>query len=491
MLPNEQKNFIIQGQEPVETSTLYVSNESEILDVSKERIYTIVYQYTYYENEDRNNVKFNNELHVINVHVQMVSGVPVIGPITPPDVIMPGTAISMNAPDVTVGSYLPLDNGWEIYSNEQDAKLHRNGVSYENGVDPLYWYQNGNYYINYYSRNYLGKMYSPNPVPLKVANYHDLDAVMKDKEHHMYVDQPDVERPSKIYIDNRSCQSDNTKSELDLLKDFFDLSLQTTTASTGETAGHNLLNSHVHGARNLDFILQSDVSPKKYTTWTSIGGNNNVDNPNTDDADEALPNGQCFEGNLHGDGHTISGLTSSLFAHFCGEAYNLGVTGSFATSGIADEGSGYLENCWVKSSNTTDAKTSKPIFGNPITDSWSGARTIHMVNCYYPSENKFTAHGSASYGLPIEKPLKAFNDGEVAYNLNGFYLFKRYCDNKPASGNKYSYYLKTLTGAEGEKKNDNGSLSLNTNGHYESKNGPYLMNDYDGNYVGSYVESRW
>lgn len=491
MLPNEQKNFIIQGQEPVETSTLYVSNESEILDVSKERIYTIVYQYTYYENEDRNNVKFNNELHVINVHVQMVSGVPVIGPITPPDVIMPGTAISMNAPDVTVGSYLPLDNGWEIYSNEQDAKLHRNGVPYENGVDPLYWYQNGNYYINYYSRNYLGKMYSPNPVPLKVANYHDLDAVMKDKEHHMYVDQPDVERPSKIYIDNRSCQSDNTKSELDLLKDFFDLSLQTTTASTGETAGHNLLNSHVHGARNLDFILQSDVSPKKYTTWTSIGGNNNVDNPNTDDADEALPNGQCFEGNLHGDGHTISGLTSSLFAHFCGEAYNLGVTGSFATSGIADEGSGYLENCWVKSSNTTDAKTSKPIFGNPITDSWSGARTIHMVNCYYPSENKFTSHGSASYGLPIEKPLKAFYDGEVTYNLNGFYLFKRYCDNKPASGNKYSYYLKTLTGAEGEKKNDNGSLSLNTNGHYESKNGPYLMNDYDGNYVGSYVESRY
>lgn len=490
-LPNEQRNFIIQGKEPVETSTLYVSNESDILDVTKERVYTVVYQYTYYENEDNNNVKFTNELHVVNVHVQMESGIPVIGPLTAPDIVIPGTPISMNVPDVAVGSYLPLDNGWEVYSSEQDAKLHRNGVPYDNGVDPLYWYQNDNYYINYYSRNYLGKMYSPTPVPLRVANYHDLDAVMKDKEHHMYVDRPDVARPSKIYIDNRACVSDNTKSELDLLKDFFDLSVQTSEVSSGETAGHSLLNNHVHGARNLDFILQSNVSPRKYTTWTSIGANNIIDNPNTDDTDEALLNGQCFEGNIHGDGYTISGLTSSLFAHFCGEAYNLGVTGNFVTSGIADEGSGYLENCWVKSYNNTDAKAVKPVLGTPVTDTWAGARTTHMVNCYYPSDNKYTAHGSVTYGMPTEMPLRAFYDGEVAYNLNGFYLFKRYCDNKPASGNNYHYYRKILTGADGEKKNDNNSLSLYDNGHYESQNGPYMLNDYNGKYVGSYVEWRY
>ena len=48
---------------------------------------------------------------------------------------------------------------------------------------------------------------------------------MKDKAHHLYVDHPNVMRNSKIYIDNRDCESDETKSELDLLKDFFDLSV--------------------------------------------------------------------------------------------------------------------------------------------------------------------------------------------------------------------------------------------------------------------------
>ena len=521
VLKNEQKNFIIQGKEPVETSTLYVSSESDIFDVSKERVYTVVYQYTYYENEDRNNVKFTNELHVINVHVQMESGVPVIGPLTPPDIVIPGNAVSMNTPDVTVGSYPPLGNGWEIYSSEQDAKLHRNGEEYENGVDPLYWYQNGDYYINYYSRNYLGKMYAPKPMPLKVANYHDLDAVMKDNEHHMYVDHPKVKRSSKIYIDDRACKSDATKSELDLLKDFFDLSVvknptldddgKITSNDNTALNGHTPLDDHVHGARNLEFILRSDVSPKAYTEWTPIGsnGNNITDNPTTSAKDEAVPKddpdtaedesvpyGQCFEGNLHGDGYTVSGLTNSLFAHFCGEAYNLGVTGSFTSSGIADEGTGYLENCWVKSSNNTDAKNVKAVFGTPTNDNWLGARTMHMVNCYYPEENQYTAHeGSATYGLPTVKPLQAFYNGEVAYNLNDFYLFKRYSDHKSLSGtDTYKYYKTMLTGVEGEKKNDNGTLSLVEDARYEAngidgRTGPYLLSGSDN--AGSYVEWRY
>ena len=467
-LPNEQKNFIIQGKEPVETSTLYVSSESDIFDVSKERVYTVVYQYTYYENEDRNNVKFTNELHVINVHVQMESGVPVIGPLTPPDIVLPGTAVSMTTPDVAVGSYPPLGNGWEVYGNETDAKLHRNGEEYENGVDPLYWYQNGDYYINYYSRNYLGKMYAPKPMPLKVANYHDLDAVMKDKEHHMYVDRPDVDRPSKIYIDNRDCQSDVTKSELDLLKDFFDLSLQTAKVTTGEgaTVGHELLNNHVRGARNLEFILRSDISPKAYTPWSPIG---------------TKTVGECFEGNLHGDGYTISGLTSSLFNNLCGEVYNLGVTGTFDAPGIVEEGTGYLENCWVKKADGAVTAGTKALFGS-MTNTES--RTVHIVNSYYPQENGYTTQMGAT-----EKPLKAFYNGEVAYNLNDFYLFKRYCDNKtPAlTTNDYKYYSKTVPTGE-QVGNDNGTLLIET-GHYESQNGPYLLNGSDN--AGSYVEWRF
>ena len=469
-LPNDQKNFIIQGREPVETSTLYVSSQSDINDVLKERVYSVVYQYTYYEDEDNNNVKFTNELHVINVHVQMESGVPVIGPLASPDVVIPGTAVNMTTPDVTVGSYPPLGNGWEIYSNEQDAKLHRNGEAYNNGVDPLYWYQNGDYYINFYSKNYLGKIYAPKAMPLRVANYHDLDAVMKDKEHHMYVDRPDVDRASKIYIDNHTCESDATKSELDLLKDFFDLSLQTEKVTTegAATKDHELLDNHVHGARNLEFILQSDMSPKKYTTWNSIGTKTVGETP-----------GQCFEGNLHGDGYTISGLTSSLFNNLCGEVYNLGVTGTFTSSGIVEEGTGYLENCWVKKTNA-GAVTSgtKALFG---TTTNTETRTVHMVNCYYPQENGYTSQTGAT-----EKPLKAFYDGEVAYDLNDFYLFKRYCDNKTLTGNDtYKYYKKTLTGLEGEKTNDNATLSLVENGRYESQAGPYLLD------VGSYVEWRY
>lgn len=479
-LVNEQKDYIIQGKEPVETTNLYVSGESDIFDVSKERVYSVVYQYTYYENEG-NNIKQTNELHIVNVHIQMESGVPIIGPLAVPDVVIPGDAVTMRTPDVTVGTYPPLGNGWEIFSNWDDASMNRNGIPYENGVDPLYWYQNGDYYINFYSKNYLGKIYAPKAMPLRVANYHDLDAVMYDKEHHMYVDRADVDRPSKIYIDNRECLSDATKSELDLLKDFFDLSLQTATAEettyTIDETVHNRMNTHVHGARNLEFILQSDVSPKKYTDWNSIGTKTVGETP-----------GQCFEGNLHGDGYTISGLTSSLFNNLCGEVYNLGVTGTFTSSGIVEEGTGYLENCWVKKTNA-GAVTSgtKALFGS-TTDTES--RTVHMVNCYYPQENGYTAQTGAT-----EKPLKAFYNGEVAYNLNDFYLFKRYSDHKSLSGtDTYKYYKTTLTGVEGEKTNDNATLSLVEDARYEAddgRTGPYLLSDDNNRFIGSYVEWRY
>ncbi|MBO4736615.1 MAG: hypothetical protein J5614_09520, partial [Paludibacteraceae bacterium] len=51
--------------------------------------------------------------------------------------------------------------------------------------------------------------------------------LMNDKDHHMYVDHPGAIRNPKIYIDNRDCISDPNKSELDLLKDLYDLSLLT------------------------------------------------------------------------------------------------------------------------------------------------------------------------------------------------------------------------------------------------------------------------
>ena len=416
LVPNYQKEFTIQGAEPTETTTLYVSRESNAKDVTSEKVISVVYQYTYYEPDDEGEgVSLVNELHVVNIHVKLESGAPQIGPLTAPAPVLPGNTVGVKAPTVNPGLYEVLTSGWELFDNEQDAIYQRNGKPFSNNTTPLYWYQNQKVFLAFYSKTYLGKTYS-NYVPLSVANYHDLDAIMKDKAHHLYVDHPNVERNSKIYIDNRDCESDDTKSELDLLKDFFDLSLQTTVATSGATKDHALLNNHVKGGADLEFILNSDVSPKAYTDWTSIGND-----------------AQCFEGNFHGDGYTISGLNKSLFGKLCGNVYNLGVTGSFTTAGVVDSGDGYVENCWI---NTTaeNVDNVKAVFGNP-----SDPSRKQTVNCYYPVTKTYAA-GDAH---PMSETQ--FYNGTVAYNLNGFYLNKRYYDKKQTTETDYKY-LKSVNG---------------------------------------------
>lgn len=405
LLTNDQKYFIIQGKEPIGVTTLYVSSESDIKDLTKERIISAIYQYTYYEAADGGGIKLTNELHVVNIHLELESGAPRIGVLSDPSTVLPGYTVGLTAPKVDPGLYEPIGNGWEIFTSSDDAENHRNGVPFDNGNTPVYWYQNEKAWVAFYSKNYLGKTYS-NPVAIKVANYHDLDDVMKDKEHHMYVDYPGVVRNSKIYIDNRTCVSDASKSELDLLKDFFDLSV------SGATAGHAALDDHVRGGADLDFILNSNVSPKAYTDWTPIGDAN-----------------QCFEGTLHGDGYTISGLNHSLFGTLCGEVYNLGVTGSFGEAGIADTGQGYVENCWINTTGTPNG-TVKAVFGAPATTDGK----IHVVNCYYENDKNY-ADGPACAMTETE-----FHNGTVAYNLNGFYLNKRYYDKKlGTTDNSYNY----------------------------------------------------
>ncbi|MCR5179854.1 MAG: hypothetical protein K6C30_01370, partial [Bacteroidaceae bacterium] len=422
-LTNKQTNFTIHGTVPVETSTLYVAKESDINNLSEDKIITVIYEYTYEESDATgNNVDEITEQHIVNIHLQFRSGVPEIGELQKPNIVLPGTSVGLKQPNVTPGAYEIIGGGWEMYTNETDANNHTNGVPYENNVTKLYWYQDG-YYVTYYAKSYLGKTYS-NEVQFAVANYHDMDEVMQHKDHHMYVDYPVVKRPSKIYIDDRDCKSDETKSELDLLKDFYDLSLLTTEPTEGTLRGHKLLNNHITQCDNLDIILRSDVEPKAYTNWTPIG----------DDR-------KCFSGTLHGDGYTISGLNNSLFNYLCGSVYNLGVTGTFTGSGIAEHGSGYIENCWV-STSSTEARTNKPVLGDPM-----AARDVkQIVNCYYQEDddatNKYENH-TGTHGIPTRKPAEAFYNGEVAYDLNGFYLFKRYCDPNVTSGTAaltYKYF---------------------------------------------------
>ena len=477
-LPNYQTNFTIHGVSPLETSTLYVARYADINDLSTEKIITVIYQYDYEESDETgNHITPVTERHVVNIHINFKSGVPTVEDINPPTVVLPGTGITMRIPSVTPGAYEITGGGWEIFEHEDDAESHINGVPYTPSVDPLYWYQDG-FYLAYYAKTYLGKTYS-NHVPVSVANYHDLKRVMDDKETHLHVDydRTRLKRDSKIYINDYSASSENG---LDLFKDFFDLSLLTSDSAgvendvvtaDGRLNGHHILNQ-VNGPRagkNLEFILRTDIDHPG--SWTTIGMDT-----------------ICFKGNLHGDGHTISGLDKSLFYNLCGSVYNLGVTGSFNTAGVADKGPGYVESAWVKTTNATPLGT-KPyaVFGAPSDDNG-----YQVVNSYYYDGNNGLYNTNTTGGVTTSggerskaraMSAKEFYNGTVAYNLNNFYLYKRYCDKQVTSGNdKYSYF--TI--------GHDGKLVLQNNHYYSANAGLCSTGHEDKDHnVLMYVEDRF
>ena len=457
-LPNFQTgNFLIHGTSPTEVSTLYVSSESDINDLSKEKIITVIYLYEYEESDESGqNVTPVSERHIVNIHINFKSGVPEIGEIAPPKIVLPGTTLGLNIPEVTEGAYRVTESGWEIFADGADATTHYNGQPYINNETPVYWYQN-NYWLAYYAKTRLGKSYS-NSVPVSVANFHDLKKVMNDTKHHYYIDHKDVGYEPKIYINDYSNDKTGSKSGLDLFKDLIDLSHKTLTYdSDGNPEPYNNasdasdpLNGHVpldnshatkpmRGGQYLKFYLNADqdhgpttnttTNPETGVTTTTI-----VEHPWTPIANNE---GECFNGVLHGDGHTISGLTSSLFNHLCGDVYNLGVTGSFTGAGVAETGGGYVENCWINTTGTPDG-TAYAVFGAPTAE----GTTTQIVNSYYQSTKNYKTTGSA-HGLATPMPDKSFYNGEVAYDLNGFYLWKRYCDQTVTTGDdnqKYQYF---------------------------------------------------
>lgn len=393
------------------TAKLYVPRESDIYNLSTERIITVALKsepaaYTEAESEDDPEV----ERHYVNIHLQFKNGQPEIGDLAIPSTVMPNSTIGLAVPTVTPGAYEVLGSGWEIYDNYQDATTHQNGDTYKNNSTPMYWYQNG-HYVAYYTKTYLGRTYS-NPVPLTVANYHRMGEVMNHKvngkNEYMYIDHEDISKrglnPAKIYLDSATYVSvgvDTIKNDLDY---FYDLFVATTNGELDPT--------YVANGNNLDFILRSDIdSTKYYKEWPSIG--NETD---------------CFSGTFHGNGHTIGGLDKSLFGHLCGSVYNLGVTGSFTGGGIADhggntEGDGYAENCWVYT-------TGNPTGHHAIID--EGGK---VVNSYYRADNGFDE------GVATKATKAEFDKGKVSYLLNGFYLAKRedkdvktYVDNYFADG---------------------------------------------------------
>ena len=414
-LPNKQKNFTIHGIAPTETSTFYVSRFSDIKDLSKEKIITVVYEYNYEESDaEAKHITPISERHVVNIHILFKSGLPEVEDIRAPQIIIPGDFVGLREPVVIPGANEITGGGWELYERSEDAESRSNAIPYTPNLDPLYWYQDG-YWVRYYClTNIGGKSYS-NAVQVKVANYHDLKKVIEAKTHHYYIDNPNVKRDPKIYI------NDGTNGAQQL-KDLFDLSMlnnptvdeATGLISGGTFDGHAPLNSQVEGCQNLEFIMHTNVNHTG--EWEPIANTNG-----------------CFAGTLHGDGYYFNGLNNSLFGHLCGSVYNLGVMGSFTGAGVADTGTGYVENCWINTTGTPDGSV-KAVFGNP-----SATSGTKIVNCYYPNTlNYSTADNSRGLATPMEP--RFFHNGTVAYDLNGFYLYKRYYDKTNAGSVAYQYY---------------------------------------------------
>lgn len=384
---------------PVEKTTLYVSKDSHLSDLQGNKKITVYFQYQYDEpGQTPGTTVTSTERHYINITIEFKDELPDVREIKEPDLVMPGTVWMFKTPEVVAGAYGVIGGDWEIYDNEADARTHINGRKYENRSEPFYWYQDG-YWVNYYALTTAGKQYSPNPVRIKVANYHDLKEVMADSDYRgigMRKNYPagtpeeEKQRSPKIYINDYSKDDgEDAKNGIDLLKKLFN--------ETYTDAG---LSSTVPGCRDLEIILRSDLAPKVAGSWTSSIGSGDAD--------------KCFGGNLHGDGYTISGLNASLFNKICsGNVYNLGVTGEFpsGSSGITDHNNGRIENCWVYDTSASADNTTKPIANN-------GNDGV-IVNSYY-NDDKFTTTSPPTEA--IGKDPEAFYNGNVTYELNGFYL---------------------------------------------------------------------
>ena len=363
---------------PTEVATLYVSSESNLADLRKEKYITAYFEYSYIEDEEE-----TVEQHYINIKIEFKDELPYVGEIEDPGLVLPGTVRSFKTPDIIRGALGVSGGEWVIYDNKVDANSHINGKKYDNRTEPFYWYEDG-YWVDYYAITMAGKQYSQGPVQIKVANYHDLKRVMEDPDYlgigMRKPETSEAQRSPKVYINDYSGESG-----LDLLKDLYERTLD----------DDDILKSKVEGCKDLEIILRSDLEPGD--PWTSIGSGTGE---------------PCFQGNLHGDGYTISGLTSSLFKSLCGNVYNLGVTGEFpsGSSGIADVNNGRIENCWVYDTSDSPDATTKPIANDGL-----------IANSYY-NEDKFTTT-SPTDGA-IGKDERAFYNGEIAYELNGYYLKK-------------------------------------------------------------------
>lgn len=388
---NDAPDDVNLTRSPQAVMSLYMSRDSRLLNLRKDKNLTVHFQYAYNDGSTT-----RQEDHYINITIEFKDELPDVGELEDPDMVLPGTKIAFKQPPVVAGAYNVTGGGWEYYANAEDAAGHINGTKFNNRETPFFWYQDG-YWVNYYAVTMVGRQYSKNPVQVKVANYHDLKRVVEDTDNYLGIGmKQEGQRNHKVYIND---YTDDEKSGLDMLKTLFDKTYSEVDDPETDDVDESKGLKNVPGCSNLEIILRSDLAPQEADSWTSSIGSGD----------------QCFGGNLHGDGYTISGLNASLFNKLCGNVYNLGVTGSFTGSGIADTNGGSIQNCWVYTTGSPASGT-KPV-----------ANDGTIVNSYY--NNKYAP---ATNGGAIRKDANAFYNGSVAYELNGFNLKK---NNKASEGN--------------------------------------------------------
>ena len=138
-----------------------------------------------------------------------------------------------------------------------------------------------------------------------------------------------------------------------------------------------------------------------------------------------------------------------------------------------------MENCWINTTGTP-ANGVRAVFGTPL------ASGFKRVNCYYPNTLTYNTT-SDDHGMARPMPAAAFNNGTVAYDLNGFYLYKRYNNTKTGAGQPHTFY--TI--------NTDGTLSDPTTKNYVENNATYCSSGIANIYVtdnvdyGGYVEQRY
>ena len=444
-IPNYQKGFAISGVAPHEVTTLYVPKTADIENLQEDRYVTAIYEYQYDVDKDgQGTMERRIEKHVFNIRIQFMSGVPIVGHLDDPSIVLPSEKVGLRVPNVNEGAFPVLSGGWELYKTQAHADAHNDGMPYVNNGTPMYWYQDG-YWVAYYAETSNGRAYS-NPVQIKVANYHKLTDVVEDTKNHMYVNHKEVKRDPKIYIEDNN--------DLNNLNTLFQATTgDKTTTATGEGAFDQLAvedrrEGGVKDCSGLEFFVMNDIEQAVTTNeqkknaeglplYTTATGGETTDAKESDGTDNTpimvevnvpwAPVGatkdasgnivypanpedaECFEGNLHGNGHALTGMENSLFYKMCGNVYNLGVAGSFTGSGVADYGDGEAHNCWVWTTGTPAANT-KAVMGE----------STKIYNCFYPSINNFDT------GQATPRTVDDFVNGQVAYDLNRYYLVARY-----------------------------------------------------------------